>query len=228
MRGRTLLLTLMLSALPLTATAGEVQPWVSISGSWSQYGMEDVNRDIEALNATLVGTGLAMKPMERGYTIGAAVGIETLKGLSLGASFERLGSREKIADHTGALIYDFPAHLYGAQLGYAFAGAGRSGLRMTVGGGYLALAGRVEDVLNGYEPIRTDLKGSSWYAEASIGGEWRGRSKASTYFEGGYRRAQVPEFEMDGNIIYLTPGEKMAVDYSGMFFRVGARFSTAH
>jgi hypothetical protein len=70
-----------------------------------------------------------------------------------------------------------------------------------------------------------DITGSGPLVEGYLGGDWWASPQFAITGSAGYRYAKISEIKVDGNIVYLTTGEKEAMDYSGVFVRAGVRLA---
>ena len=219
---------LLVPALPTTALAGVVRPWLGVQGALSTFGMSDVNDDIGAVNAALAGTGLSMDEIHGGWGLGVSMGIEPLGPFSVGFGYDRLFASTDVGDFSGSIEYDLPANLFRAFGQYGFAPAGSSGGYLGAALGVVSEAGSVTLSVTGVGSQSVDLHGSSPLFELYGGGEWWTNGPLALSGSLGYRFAKITEIEANGETVLTASGDKYTIDYSGLFLRAGLRFAFAN
>ena len=211
-------------SLPLAgiATAAEPVTWFDFHGGWSTYSMSDVNADIGSINAQLAGSGLHMNEVSGGGALGVALGLGLHRGFSLGAAYDRLSGSSEVGDATGSIRYDLPANAFRLFAEYAFNGQRASGAHVGASAGVVSEAGSVSLLGSGFGAIN-DIQGSGPLFEAFVGGDWLANRYVGLTGSAGLRAAKIEEIKINGTTVYLAPGRKEAVDYSGAFVRAGLK-----
>lgn len=216
--------TLVIVCLVLTASqahAARIRPWASASASWSTYSMSDVNRQIGAINAALIGSGLSMDEINNGFGFGFAAGIEMENGVALGLGYDRLTGSSEVGDFSGSLKYDLPANVFRFAADYTFPGRGRALVHVGAGAGIVSEAGSLSLTVTGVGSVKGALSGTGPMAEGHAGVDvWTAPGFAIT-IDAGYRYAKVGEVKTQGQTIYNADGSKYTIDYSGVALRLG-------
>ena len=212
---------------PSLAHAGSVRPWFGAHGSMSTYSMSDVNRDISNFNAAIAGSGLSMDEIHGGLGLGMTLGIDLPSPFSIGVGYDRLSASTDVGDASGSIKYKFPANAFRAFGQYSFSGAGAS--RGHIGGalGLINEAGSVTVEITGQTPFEENVHGSGALFELFGGGDWWASPQFAITGSAGYRYAKINEIKVLGEVVYISPGEKESIDYSGIFARVGIKLALA-
>jgi hypothetical protein len=212
-------------ALPSPSVAAGNRPWIGVLGGLSTYSMSDVNDEIGSINAGLAGTGLKMDNIKDGGQVGAVLGLELPTGLSLGLGYEYLTGSSEVGSANGSLKFDFPAHAYRAFAQYTIKGPGVSGLHVGGSVGMVSSAGKATLLVSAVGTASGDTKGSAPLIEGYLGGDWWASRGFALTGSAGFRYANIDEIKMNDQIVYVTPGNKEALDYTGVFLRAGVKFS---
>lgn len=226
MHWRGLLVALALLLTPLTAAAG-VRPWLSGSIGASMFDMTDVNADISSINAALAGSGLQMDEVGGGMVLGAAFGMDVGNGWSFGLGFDHLAANSEVGDPSGRIEYDLPANL-GRILGrYSFASGGKGSGFVELAVGRVRSAGAVNLSVTGVGAVTGNMEGSGSSVEGSFGGTVWTAPQFALHGSVGYRHAVVNDLTVNGTPIFNAAGSRYALDYSGLFVRLGVMIAFA-
>lgn len=214
-------------ALPAPSWADELRPFLGVHGTLSTFAMSDVNQDIGTINTALVGTGLSMDEIHSGAGAGVSAGLEFPGPLSAGLGYDRLFASSEVGDFSGSLKYDFPANLYRAFLHYGLAEGPTTGAFLGAALGIVSEAGRVGLSVTGSGSAHSDVRGTGPLFELYAGGDVWASPQFALTGSAGYRYAKVREVEADGSTVFLESGQKMSIDYSGVFLRLGLKLAMA-
>ncbi len=218
------MLPLLLALLPLPSlalAATTVRPWLAGGLAGSMYSMSDVNSDIGDINAVIAPTGLRMDTIDKGLGFGASAGVEFPSGLAVGLGYDRLAAHSDVADPSASLTYDFPANLIRGVARYEFKGSPKAHGFLEGSVGRISSAGTVSMSITGEGSVSGDVEGSGLAFEGGGGAEiWASPQFAFTGAVG-FRHATIGEVTVHGQRIYNANGSDYALDYSGVFVRLG-------
>src|SRR5512140_1532647 len=109
MRALPLLLVAFALSIAATAPAAALKPWIGLDGSVAKYSMDDLNRQLEALNTPLVGTSLHLWPIGGGPGFGVKAGVDFGRGFTLGAGYDRVFASSGASDPSTYVKVRVPA-----------------------------------------------------------------------------------------------------------------------
>jgi len=201
-------------------------PWFQGYFGGSTYAMGDVNDNIGQINATLAGSGLSMEEVTKGFNFGAAFGLDLGTGFSIGVGYDRLMGKSDVGDWSGSITYDLPANLYRALARYAFESGGNTQGFLEASGGGVTSAGGITLAITGAGSQTVHFDGSGAAFEVGGGVQTWVAPQVALLAAAGYRHASIGKITVDGQRIYDANGGDFALDYSGVFLRVGLTVGT--
>ena len=196
----------------------KVKPWVAATGCWGMYAMDDVNKDIRALNAEIAYSGVSMGEISNGFGIGAEFGLDVNPQFTVGLGFERLSASTSVGDASVTIDYKLPAITFRGFGEYRLPMEGPMKVRFGIAGGLVSTSGSAEIVAPGFGTYSTDVSGSGPLFEAYGTGEWFASPQFALLGTLGYRYANVSETKWG-----TLNNANYAVDYSGMMLRLGVK-----
>jgi hypothetical protein len=211
---------------PALATAG-ARPWISGSLGGSMYAMGDVNDYISTINSGLAGSGREMDEITQGLNYGLAFGLDVGSGFSVGLGYDRLNAQTAAGDANGSIEYDFPARVLRGFGRYSFASTGKTQGFLEASLGRITSDGTVSILVSAVGPTNGDLDGSGIALEGAGGLSYWTFPRIGLFGTLGFRSANVDNVEVDGSPIYNTSGDRYAIDYSGVFARLGLTVALA-
>jgi len=214
----------LLASLALATSAqavSPVKPWVAGYGSWSTYGMGDVNDQlVSSINADLLGgSGVSMDEVKNGFGFGVEAGLDVGQ-LVLGVGYERLAASTDVGVSGASLELNLPTNAFYGLAEFKLPTAGPMGVRLGVAGGIASLAGEFKISAPGFGSESVDLTGSGPLFKVYGTGEWGLGGQFGLLGSIGYRYAKVNEPELQGETV-----TDFEVDHSGVFFRAGLKFA---
>jgi hypothetical protein len=204
---------------PEAAAGPKVKPWIAVTGSWGMYAMDDVNQDIDLLNAEIAGSGLSMGTVDNGFGIGAAFGMDLNPQFSIGAGFERLSAASSVGDASATIDFKVPAITFFGFGEYRLPMEGPMKVRLGAAGGLVSTSGSLEVVVPGAGSSSTDISGSGPLFSVYGAGDWWASPQFALTASLGYRSANVSETKWG-----TVNNANYSVDYSGMVLRGGIKF----
>ncbi|MEZ4655523.1 MAG: hypothetical protein R3E12_18520, partial [Candidatus Eisenbacteria bacterium] len=93
--------------IPIRSTPWRRSAWVSVSGRYGTYKMEDLNNEIETID-NLVRP--AFNPIDDGPGVAAQLGFMVSRSVGLSLNYERMSASSSVSDGSGRLTYDVPAN----------------------------------------------------------------------------------------------------------------------
>jgi hypothetical protein len=79
--------------------------------------------------------------------------------------------------------------------------------------------------VTGVGSFKGNIDGSGGLFELFAGGDWWTAPQFALSGSAGYRLAKIKETKIDGEVVYRSNGDKMSIDYSGVFVRAGIKFT---
>lgn len=176
---------------------------------------------------TLAGQILAQTPVvpQVGEGIGRAVAREFYFGGHLGYGvYTMTDLNDMLAGINDEAGHDFfgeeakSSHNWGVEVGFSF------GERVRLGLGYTRLNARAE-YSDPSVSIRYELPAHLYQVHATyfLAAEWDPCPHGSVFVNAGYLHANVDEVRIDNEIVKTEAGDDHALDYSGLFVRLGVR-----
>jgi len=217
---KTMLCVAMLGllAVPAGARAENLRPWIGLGASFSTFSMDDVNRDIATINASIAP--LRMDEMNSGFGFGAAFGLDLTHVASVALAYERVLSSSDVADLSGSLEYHFPANVIEAQVIYLTASEHPFSFGGGGGVGRVSSDGSVTLSISGSGSVSGNLSGSGPVAEAFGAARLRGAGRVAVVSALGYRYARIRLTKVNGQVITNPDGTNYSLDYSGLIARL--------
>lgn len=209
------------------AQAFDERTWLLLGGGGAQYGMADLNQELDAFNSTYGSGGLTFDHIEKGTALGVAAGFELRNRWNLGVGMDRMFASTEAFDGVDRVRYQFTANAWRVFGEYALQPVGRTGLRFGAGVGVVGESGKTTIASPGYPTTESKVSGAAPLYEAYAGGDvWFG-SRVALSAAGGWRYAKLAsvhagDYEYDSQI----DGSPVSIDFSGAFVRLGLKFSS--
>jgi len=206
-------------AVPASAMALPLKPWLGISGGISTYEMGDVNSqigDIDLTNLDEIGNGFAF---------GIHGGIAISPMITVGAGYEFLTAGTSADNLASQFDYNLPAHAFRGGIELRAPTPGPLKLGAGASAGMVSSAGDVVLSLAGLNDVVGSVSGS--------GPMFEGYAVADLWFSPimalspavGYRHAKISEVKLDGTTVQNPDGSDYSLDYSGYFMRLSLKIS---
>jgi opacity protein-like surface antigen len=212
-----------LTMIPLAAHALDERVWIALNGGGSTYGMSELNSELDAYNASYSGT---FKHIEKGRSLGFAVGFETASHWNYGLGFDRLDASTSTTDPMGEVHYRLGANAWRAFGEYSFAPIGHTSLLIGGAFGVVQEHGKFVLITPGYPPEEFKTIGNGPLFEAHAGGNVWVTNQIALTATAGYRYARVKELKLEGGFpIVDQNGNPLPLDFSGPTARVGIKFA---
>lgn len=228
MRWKIALLVLAAALAARPAQALNERTWLLVSGGGAAYGMSDLNEELRAFNATYGSGGLTFDMIEKGPSLGLAIGFETRGRWNFGVGVDRMFATT-IASATGQEVrYQFTANGWRAFMEYALRPVGSSALRIGLGAGVIGESGKITITQVGYTPSEpSKLNGAAPLYEAYAGGDLWLTPVVAISGAGGYRYAKLASINTDGyEYDSQIDGSPVSIDFSGPYVRLGLKFAS--
>jgi hypothetical protein len=207
-------LVLVLSVAPSTAGAGVV---LSVQSGWGAHTQEDLN---EAINEFNQAAGEPVAPtLDSGWDWGARVGMQGAGTTALGVGWQRLTGEVSGSAGGSWLELSVPADCWLAWMTWLPDNdqVGRVGLAADVG--FLQVDGSARSQIEGSLPEERTYEGKGLFLALAVVGDAALSETLSLQGYAGFRLAQVPNLQVNGNT------EDYSLDYSGVFVRAGLRWA---
>jgi hypothetical protein len=209
---------LALLVAPAPASAGPSGEWLSLEGGFSSYAMDDVNGQIGSLN--LIIEPHHLDEINNGFSLGISGGIR-FSDSRFGIGYQRLYASSQADQGNGE--YHIPANTFRAIAEFYRTTASRLEYGVGIGAGVISLDGQVRPTLTG----PGHLEGSTFLADVRVLGGLPVGSWLVVAPSAGYRFADIPDVELDGNKVNSF-GHFLHADYSGFFAQLGFRVNLGH
>jgi hypothetical protein len=219
------ILTVAGMTVPLAAHALNEQVWLMVNGGGGTYMMSDLNAEIDAVNAANAGTGWSFPRVERGRSLGLAMGFETASQWNFGVGVDRLDASTKASDASGALEYKFGANNWRLFGEYALQPVGNSTFFVGIGVGMIMESGKLIESASGSAPVEYKIGGSDPSYEGYVGGNVWITPQIAVTATAGYRYARVKEIHVEGVPFIMSNGEVMSLDFTGPSARLGIKLA---
>ena len=203
-------------AVPASAMALPLKPWVGVSGGINTYEMGDVNSQIGDINLS------TLDEIGNGFAFGVHAGMAISPLITVGAGYEFLTAGSSTSALANEYDFNLPAHTFrgGLELRAPTPGPLKLGVGAAVG--RVSAAGDVLQLVAGL-PSVGQVSGS--------GPMFEGYAVADLWFTPimalspsiGYRRAKISEIQYDGTTVTNPDGSDYSLDYSGYFMRLSLK-----
>ena len=214
-----------LLSMPSAAHALGETVWITLNGGYGTYGMSDLNAEIDAFNTANAGTGFSFDHVDNGHLFGGALGFETVGRWNIGLGWDRLNATTEAGDASGAMEYRFSANAWRLFAEYALRPIGQSSIFLGGGVGIIQENGKFIVSQPGFAPAEYKLAGSDPMFEGYAGGNLWMTERVALTTTVGYRYAKVKEVKIEGNVLIMSNGEAMSLDFSGPSVRVGIKLA---
>ncbi len=218
---RSTILSLVALLLLAAPAAAGVRPWVSGSFGGSTLAMSDVNDGIQSINQGIAISGMHLGKIDRGYDLGAALGLDLGEHFAVGVGYERPLAQSMDENRQATILVDVPGEIvrgfgrvtFGHLQDWRFFGE--------VSGGTVRSAAKTTVETVGDPTQRTLYEGRSGMFEIAGGLTAKTNSHVSLLASLGWRLAKVKDVTVAGVPVENPNGGPFSIDYSGVFARIG-------
>jgi hypothetical protein len=192
-------------------------------GGLSFYSLNDLNDEIDAINS--VAGADYLDNVTKGFDYGLQIGFQASPAVTLGVGYSRLNGNSKYTEAGGSIEYDVPANVFEAHVTYL--PPSPKTVRFGFGGnvGMISSAGSIDLSVSGEEPIRGDFSGSGLLVAGFAAMDWSLSESVAVFGNAGYRYASIGSFDVEDIKVTKPDGSDYALDYNGVFLRVGLKVS---